>query len=78
MRAGYYWPSLFKDAHAWARKFVKCTIFVGKERLLALPLQPIQVKQPFMRWGIDFIGPINPPSSAGHRWVLIAIDYFTR
>jgi len=43
-----------------------------------LPLHPIQVEQPFMRWGIDFIGPINPPSSAGHRWILTATDYFTR
>lgn len=38
MRAGYYWPRLFKDSHAWAKKFVKCAIFTGKERFLALPL----------------------------------------
>lgn len=31
-----------------------------------------------MRWGIDFIGPINPPSSTSHKWVLTATDYFTR
>ena len=43
-----------------------------------MPLQPIQVDQPFIKWGLDFIGPINPPSSAGHRWVLTATDYFTR
>lgn len=30
-----------------------------------------------MRWGIEFIGPINPSYSAGHKWVLTAIDYFT-
>lgn len=78
MRVGYYWPGMFKDSHAWARQCVKCAIFARKERLSVLPLQPIQVEQPFMRWGIDFIGPINPPSSAGHRWVLTAINYFTR
>ena len=46
--------------------------------MAALPLQPIQVDQPFMKWGLEFIGTINPPSSIGHRWVLMAIDYFTK
>ena len=31
-----------------------------------------------MKWDLDFIGTINPPSSIGHRWVLMAIDYFTK
>ncbi|XP_059076761.1 uncharacterized protein LOC131078293 [Cryptomeria japonica] len=43
-------------------------MFAGKERLPALPLHPIKAEQPFDRWGVDFIGPINPPSSTGHRF----------
>ncbi|XP_057843973.2 uncharacterized protein LOC131053388 [Cryptomeria japonica] len=31
-----------------------------------------------MRWGLDFIGVINPSSSARHKWILIATDYFTK
>ena len=31
-----------------------------------------------MQWSLDFIGLINPPSSAGHKWVLTTIDYFTK
>ena len=27
---------------------------------------------------MDFIGQINPPSSKGHRIVLVATDYFTK
>ena len=27
---------------------------------------------------MDFIGQINPPSSNRHRFVLVAIDYFTK
>ena len=53
-------------------------LFSGKQRLAALPLHPIQVDQPFAQWGLDFIGPINPPSSTGHKWILAATDYFTR
>jgi hypothetical protein len=33
---------------------------------------------PFAIWGIDVIGPINPKASNGHRFILMAIDYFTK
>nr|AAQ56305.1 putative integrase [Oryza sativa Japonica Group] len=29
-------------------------------------------------WGIDMIGQINPPSSKGHKFILVATDYFTK
>ena len=33
---------------------------------------------PFRGWGLDFIGQIDPPSSKGHRFMLVATDYFTK
>ncbi|XP_015159653.1 uncharacterized protein K02A2.6-like [Solanum tuberosum] len=32
----------------------------------------------FAAWGMDVIGPIEPPASNGHRFILVAIDYFTK
>ena len=29
-------------------------------------------------WGINMIGPITPKASNGHRFILVAIDYFTK
>ncbi|RDY12552.1 Pol polyprotein, partial [Mucuna pruriens] len=29
-------------------------------------------------WGIDMIRPIKPKASNGHRFILVAIDYFTK
>ena len=29
-------------------------------------------------WGMDVIGPITPKSSNSHRFILVAIDYFTK
>jgi hypothetical protein len=29
-------------------------------------------------WGIDVIGNIMPKASNGHRFILVAIDYFTK
>lgn len=36
------------------------------------------IDEPFKQWGIDFVGPLNPPSSVGHVYILIATDYFTK
>jgi len=46
--------------------------------LKSLPLKPIHAKGPFQKWGLDFIGEINPHSSGQHRWILVAINYFTK
>ena len=47
LRAGYYWPTLFKDAHAHARKCEICQVNAGRERRLAFPLQHITIENPF-------------------------------
>lgn len=41
-------------------------------------LKPIIVEEPFQQWGLNFIGVINPNSSAEHKFILTMIDYFTR
>ncbi|KAH9328593.1 hypothetical protein KI387_000701, partial [Taxus chinensis] len=42
------------------------------------PLKPVVIEEPFQQWGLDFIGVLNPNSSAGHTHVLTATDYFTK
>jgi transposase InsO family protein len=32
----------------------------------------------FRGWAIDLTGQIYPPSSKGHKFILVAIDYFTK
>lgn len=56
----------------------ECQVFQGKSKLLSLPLQPISVHAPFQKWGLDFIGEINPSSSTQHKWILTATDYCTK
>ena len=56
----------------------KCQLFEGKRKLLPLPLHLITIESPFQQCGLDFIGEIHPPSSAQHRWILTASDYFTK
>ena len=33
---------------------------------------------PFKRVAVDLVGPINPPSEAGHCFILTLVDYATR
>jgi hypothetical protein len=41
-------------------------------------LQPVSVDSPFQQWGLDIIGPINPPSSQKYKFIVTTTDYFTR
>jgi hypothetical protein len=63
LRAAYYWPTLFKDAHALSWKCVICQKVAGWVKKEDFPLQHVTVDAPFQQWGIDIIGPNNPLSS---------------
>eukprot|EP00253_Pinus_taeda_P014471 PITA_14471 len=78
LRAGYFWPTMFRDIYKRVATCHECQIFEGKRKLEPLPLVPIYVEAPFQQQGLDFIGEIHPPSSGQHRWILTATDYFTK
>eukprot|EP00253_Pinus_taeda_P026043 PITA_26043 len=74
---GYHWPSLFKDAKQYVKR---CDNFqrVGKPTLSnEMPLQPQLLIEPFEKWALDFIGPINP-SFKQNKYLLVCIDYVTK
>jgi hypothetical protein len=78
MRAEYYWPKFFSDVNAKVQACNPCQLFAGKHKLPGMSLVPVKTEAPFQQWGLDFIRKINPHSSAQHKWILIAIDYFTK
>ena len=47
LREGYYWPTLFKDAHAYARKCDTCQRSGGRLAKATGPLQLVVVSEPF-------------------------------
>jgi hypothetical protein len=69
-REGYYWLVLLFDVFSIVRACNECQMFVGKHKLLSLPLKPINANSMFQQWGLDFIGEINPPSSGKHKWII--------
>lgn len=47
LRVGYYWPTIFSDVHKFVRHCKPCQLFTGKQKLDALPLQPVMVEALF-------------------------------
>jgi glycerophosphoryl diester phosphodiesterase len=46
---------------------------------MKVPLQETPlIDTPFKRCAVDLVGPINPPSEKGHRYILTLVDYATR
>eukprot|EP00253_Pinus_taeda_P018247 PITA_18247 len=78
IHVGYYWPTLFRDAHEYVRKCRNCQTSSGRQRKSTFPLQSVNIEQPFEQWGLDIIGEITPNSSKQHKYILIATDYFTK
>ena len=77
LRLGYFFPSIFKDTFKHVCSCHICQTSANRERHLIIPLQPVYEVYPFAKWGLDFIGPVNPHSLTGHAFILIAIDYCT-
>jgi len=47
LHVGYYWPTLFKYAHDYARKCKICQTAAGREKKPTFPLHPFNIQQPF-------------------------------
>ena len=74
-----YWPDIDGDV---ARYCHSCDVYqktVSKGTIPKVPLQRVPVVDvPLKRVAVDLIGPTDPPSEAGHRYILTLIDYSTR
>jgi hypothetical protein len=77
-RSGFYWPNMIADCFKYYKWCQVCLKFGDLQLVLIAELHPIIKSWPFRGWELDFIGYIHPESSKGHRFVLVATDYFTK
>ena len=73
---GFYWPSLFKEAHQMYCVCDRCQRLGKLSRRHMMPLSPILVVELFDVWGIDFMGAF--PTSYGHTYILVGVDYVSK
>src|SRR4051812_42787074 len=78
LRAGYYWLTMDSDCYQYAKRCHKCQIYANRIHVLPSLLNILSSPWPFSMWGIDMIGMIEPKAANEHRFILVAIDYFTK
>ncbi|XP_049401665.1 uncharacterized protein LOC125865512 [Solanum stenotomum] len=78
LRAGYYWLTMERDCFRFVKKCHQCQIHGDLIHSSPSELHPMAAPWPFVAWGMDVIEPIEPKASNGHRFILVAIDYFTK
>ena len=76
LQSGFYWPSLFKDAHRFVSTCDKCQRMGNISRKDEPPMHPILEVELFDLWGIDFMGPF--PASYNNLYILLAVDYVSK
>nr|XP_016472282.1 PREDICTED: uncharacterized protein LOC107794313 [Nicotiana tabacum] len=76
LEAGFYWPTMFKDAHKLVKGYNECQQTRNISRRHEMPMNQIQEVEVFDVWGIDFMGPFV--SSFDNKYILVAVDYVSK
>ena len=76
LQSGFYWPSLFKDAHRFVSTCDKCQSMGIISKRDEPPMRTILKFELFNLWGMDFMGPF--PSSFGNLYILLTVDYVSK
>ncbi|XP_069984657.1 uncharacterized protein [Penaeus vannamei] len=78
IRDHFYWPNMGAEIRDFCKSCDKCQRMSSRGRVRPVLLKPMPIlTEPFSRVSIDLVGPISPPSSEGHRYILTLIDFAT-
>ncbi|GAU33358.1 hypothetical protein TSUD_364830 [Trifolium subterraneum] len=77
MRDGFYWPNLHDDAARHVKTCDRCQRYSNLHHAPGETLKSVLSPWPFYMWGVDIQGPF-PIFTAQARWILVAVDYFTK
>ena len=71
----YVWPKMGQQIKEYVKTCWKCQRRGGpRENNVKITIPPGDI---FQRWGIDIVGPL-PQTEEGYRYIVVAMDYFTR
>ena len=72
---GFWWPTLHGDAEEIVCRCDACQRNRVPISLDEMPLRPVMSTRAFSKWGIDFVGPIKPPTRSTHaQYIIVATD----
>ncbi|PNH01983.1 Retrovirus-related Pol polyprotein from transposon, partial [Tetrabaena socialis] len=73
----FWWHGMAKDVAVVVSECKVCDRANTSGNVRPEALSPLPVLGPFYRWGVDLAGPL-PPTAQGHRYVMIAIEHFSK
>jgi hypothetical protein len=74
----FYWSTMLNNCFRYYKGCGSCQKFRDVQLATTALLHPIIKPWSFHGWALDFVGQIHPAASKGHRFVLIAMNYFTK
>ncbi|KAJ8348858.1 hypothetical protein SKAU_G00274470 [Synaphobranchus kaupii] len=77
LRGKFHWPGCRHDVELHVHCCDSCTAQKGPSQRSRAPLQQHLVGAPMERVGVDILGPF-PVTDSGNRYILVAMDYFTK
>lgn len=79
MQVVLWWPTIFRDTKDYCDNYDVCQRVGKTSRRDEMPLNMKITLQPFDKWDIDFIRPINPLARRSDvTYIITTIDYLTR
>jgi len=79
IRLSFCWPKLRYTVRQYVMSCTNCQLRSRAKTSDRVPITPItRAEVPFQVLNMDYIGPIDPPSSQGHRYCLCIVDSCTR
>ena len=78
VRRQFYWMGINADIRAWCRSCQICCARKPKPAVAHHAAQRQLVTEPLQRVAVDILGPIEPPTKNGNRYVLVVVDYLTK
>ncbi|XP_057452113.1 uncharacterized protein LOC130743916 [Lotus japonicus] len=77
LRAGYYWPTLEKDAVEHVKQCDPCQRHADLHSAPPAYLSSLVSPWPFHQWGMDLLGPFD--TAPGQlKYLVVAVDYYTK
>jgi transposase InsO family protein len=77
-RHQWYWVNLRGDAEKVVGECTHCDPTATFKGIRTPPLKSIPASSLFRHWTMDLIGPMAPARGSGHRYILTAIESFSR
>ena len=75
MYPNFFWSNMGRDVKEFVSRCSLCDRVNTTFNATAKQLNPLPILGLFYMWGVNLAGPLNPTSSAGHKYVMVTIEH---